>query len=171
MDELPQQYRDFIYSGFATEAAITLGSAENFSPEQIKIFESSILLYLLFFIDKNDIVEILVNEKVPEKAAAGLVFALESGLPDFAKQSNADLSDTKDAIGLASEISAAEHDLASLQTVRTMSHDMAAIKPGSDVVYQSSSQADILRTPDMGELPNVASATPTASRWDTDTRQ
>ena len=72
---------------------------------------------------------------------------------------------------LASEISATENDLASLQTVRTMSHDMAAIKPGSDVVYQSSSQADILRTPDVGELPNVASATPEATRWDTDTRQ
>jgi hypothetical protein len=66
---------------------------------------------------------------------------------------------------LASEISAAEHDLASLHTVRTMSHDMAAIKPGSDVVYQSS-QADILRAP----APIVTPPAPEAPRWDTDTK-
>ena len=59
-------------------------------------------------------------------------------------------------------------DITSLQTVRTMSHDMAAIKPGSDVVYQSSQEDILVR--DRGDVPNVASAAPAAPRWDTDTR-
>ncbi len=69
---------------------------------------------------------------------------------------------------LASEIIETEKELASIQTVRTMPHDMAAIKPGSDVVYQSS-QADILSKGE-GGVPSVASAAPQATRWDTDTR-
>lgn len=70
---------------------------------------------------------------------------------------------------LESEISQTEKEIATLQTVRTMPHDMAAIKPGSDTVYQSS-QADIL-TRNSGEVPNIASAVPEAPRWDTDTKQ
>jgi hypothetical protein len=65
-----------------------------------------------------------------------------------------------------SEISEVENDLAAIQTVRTMSHDMAAIRPGSDVVYQSS-QADILRAPE----PVVTPPVPETPRWDTDTRK
>jgi hypothetical protein len=64
---------------------------------------------------------------------------------------------------LASEISQTEKSLESLQTVRTMPHDMATIKPGSDVVYQSS-QADILRTP----TPAAPATAPEAPRWETE---
>ncbi len=82
---------------------------------------------------------------------------LESKGFQFSSQKNLTALDTN----LASEISAAEHDLASLHSVRTMSHDMAAIKPGSDVIYQSS-QADILRTPTLPTPPPAE--TP---RWET----
>lgn len=165
MGELPRQYRDFIYSGFATEAANVLGTAEDLSPEQVKIFESLILLYLLFFIKKDDITEILINEGLSAKSASGLLFALEGSLPSFAKQNNEIYSELEVLYDLENEISAAEHDLASLHSVRTMSHDMAAIRPGSDVVYQSS-QADILRAP----APIVTPSAPEAPRWDTDTK-
>ena len=67
---------------------------------------------------------------------------------------------------LTSEISAAEKELASLQTVRTMSHDMSAIKPGSDVVYQSN-QADILARYNIPQ-PEVVSPPAEPPRWDTD---
>ena len=69
-------------------------------------------------------------------------------------------------IHLQAEISNAEKELASLQTVRTMSHDMAAIKPGSDVVYQSS-QADILAT----QPPAATPLPPQPPRWETDNKQ
>ncbi len=70
--------------------------------------------------------------------------------------------------GLAAEISATEHDLAALQNVRTMSHDMEVAQghpvmqvPATETTYQSS-QADILRP--AAPAP-VANETP---RWDTE---
>lgn len=73
------------------------------------------------------------------------------------------------ANAIRKEVPHSTHDSSPLQNVRTMPHDMAAIKPGSDIVYQSS-QADIL-TRNGGEVPNIASAVPEAPRWDTDTKQ
>ncbi len=70
---------------------------------------------------------------------------------------------------LTSDIRQVEKELETLQTVRTMPHDMAAIKPGSDVVYQSR-QADILERGLVQEVPPV-NIPPTAPRWDTDTKQ
>jgi hypothetical protein len=166
MEALPRQYREFIYSGFATEAANILGSAEDLRPEQVKVFESSILLYLLFFIKKGDIVEILVNEGVSEKAVTGLVYALEESLPSFAKQNDVTLSEEESMDELENEIFAAEHALEALQNVRTMPHDMASIRPGSDVVYQSN-QADILRPVE----PQPTPAPPEPPRWESDTKQ
>lgn len=66
---------------------------------------------------------------------------------------------------LQSEIQTAEREFASLHTVRTMPQDMAAIKPGSDTVYQSS-QADILN---QSAAPIPISEEP--PRWDTETKQ
>jgi hypothetical protein len=67
---------------------------------------------------------------------------------------------------LASEIATAEHELVALQTVRTMSQDMSAIKPGSDVVYQSN-QEDILARYNIPQ-PEVVSAGTEPPRWDSD---
>ncbi len=53
-----------------------------------------------------------------------------------------------------------------LQPVRTMSHDMAEIRPGSDVVYQSS-QADILAHYNNTQ-PEVAPPPAEPPRWETD---
>lgn len=166
--ELPRQYRDFIYSGYATEAANVLGSAEDLTPEQIKLFESSILLYLLFFIDKSDLTEILMNEGVPAKEAAGLVFALEKSLPSFAKQAETSLLETDSFSSLESEIATTEHDLAALQNVRTMAHDMKEAKTHpitphttNETTHQSS-QADLLR-----QIETLA-APSNVPRWDTE---
>ncbi|MEK7462054.1 MAG: hypothetical protein AAB618_00560 [Patescibacteria group bacterium] len=74
------------------------------------------------------------------------------------------------AQNIFSEISTAENELASLQTVRTMSHDMAAIKPGSDVVYQASSQADILQKEDLIVHAEAVSAAPPSPQWDSETK-
>lgn len=168
MDELPIGYRDFINSGFATEAASVLGSVENLSLEQVKIFESSVLLYLLFFVEKRDIVQILINEGVSDKAATSLVFALEESLPDFAKQGEESLLETDSVSDLETEIATTEHDLASLQNVRTMSHDMEVAQghpvmqvPTAGTTYQSS-QADILRPTAPAAVVNEA------PRWDTE---
>lgn len=69
---------------------------------------------------------------------------------------------------LTSEISATEHDLASLQTVRTMSHDMELAQghpvmqaPVTETTY-TSNQADILRP---APAAPVVTETP---RWDTE---
>jgi hypothetical protein len=168
INELPRQYREFIYSGFATEAAAVLGTAEDLTPQQVKIFESLILLYLLFFVDKNNIIEILIKEGIAEKAATGLVWGLEKSLPDFAKQTEQSFEneDEEALSNLETEIAEAELDLVTLQTVRTMSQDMSAIKPGSDVVYQSN-QADILARYNIPQ-PEVVSPPTEPPRWGTD---
>ncbi len=76
----------------------------------------------------------------------------------------------KKPLGASSGLSTSDINSEQNETlgIRTMPQDMAAIRPGSEVVYQSS-QIDLLSR-GQGEVPDVASAASPAPRWDTDTR-
>jgi hypothetical protein len=110
-----------------------------------------------------------IDTTVASLTALGLTDALQffAEVQAAINQTNVPPS-TAPAHSLAAEISATEHDLESLQGIRTMAHDMKEAKthpithqPTPETTYQSS-QEDILRkTPPVANTGQVA-------RWDTE---
>lgn len=91
---------------------------------------------------KVDDVGALISRALPQVQGVQKI-ALEADIKMFLYPLSAQT--TVGSVASNSEIIAIEKEIESLQPVRTMSHDMAAIKPGSDVVYQAASQAAILK--------------------------
>ena len=168
MQELPSSYRDFINSEFPTEAAEVLGSVENLTPEQVKVFESCIILYLLFFIDKKDITSILIDSEVPETAAGNLVSAFHKSLPEFAQQKD-DAPATSSQRTLEEEIRTVEDTLESVSGLRTMAGDVSLMTPPPVGTYQST-QAEILNRPDTPSAAQPAPMPNPDNRWDSASR-
>ena len=131
-------------------------------PENRQIVIVALSHYSLKATPENEIIEILTTHGVQDASSLfrDFNFIYIDGKPST--------NSPPPHASLASEITTTEKELASIQTVRTMSHDMAAIKPGSDVVYQSS-QADILAKNE-APLPPITATAPDVTRWDTDTR-
>lgn len=173
IQNLSPEYRIFIESDFAETAAREFGNQIGFAGRQFEILENAILLYLLAIINDNEVVAFISNNcNLPTSEVSVLWTGIKTIIPGEVKGTLAttykhQLTNNLSSDTLVNEIRKTELELNSLQTVRTMSHDMAAIKPGSDVVYQASSQADILdRSVEVRE--DVVSVAPQATRWDSE---
>jgi hypothetical protein len=129
--------------------------------------ENGIVLYLLLILNEEEFVEFIQRNCSFDISTAKEVYdCLELTLPEQIRQMRQlasiqlTLSQTQPT-NLDSEIKAAEHDLASLQAVRTMTSDMRALGHADDVPVYRSLQEDIL-------APTPSPDTPTTPRWDSE---
>lgn len=167
---LDPDYRLFVESDFIETTASEFGSISNFTPRQQEILENALFFYLLTILDEESVVLFISrNCDLPVEETKLLWLGIEKVIPTevlamLRNSREQAISASEEAAQLLEEIKQTETDLASLHSVRTMPQDMAAIRPGSDVVYQSS-QAEILQQP---KPPFVVPETP---RWESDTKQ
>lgn len=167
---LDPDYRLFLESDFVETTANEFGSISNFTPRQQEVLENALFFYLLAVLDEDTVVGFISrNCDLPLEASKILWLGIEKVIPvevsEMLRNSREQaIIASEEAAQLLDEIRKTETDLASLHSVRTMPQDMAAIRPGSDVVYQSS-QAEILQPP---KPPFVV---PEAPRWESDTKQ
>ena len=169
--ELPASYQDFVVSGFPREIAEVFSPSLNLSPDQTDTLENGLILYLLFFFTKHELMEYVVNNTGANALETeDVIFTICKNLPDFAN--NDTYEQTRQELQRGSdfniEIAEAENALRSIEGIRTMAHDMQEAKvhpiqpaPIVETTYQSN-QADILRP--VAPAP-VVNETP---RWDTE---
>lgn len=165
IDALGPEYREFVESDFATEAAGAFAESLNLQGRAAEVLENTIFLYLLMVFSKEDAVDFITrNCDLPPSEASTLWSAIEATLPEGLRSlieatKNSVTEPGIESTELASEIAEAEEALSSLQGIRTMAADIEAIEPSAHTEHtHSSAQADILpqQTPVGGE-----------QRWDT----
>lgn len=162
---LPEYYRDFLASGFPTEAAQVLGPVANLTPEQTLVLENCIILYLLFFIEREEMASLLFNSGVDSSEAQALVNAFEESLPDFFDE----VKTFAETGTLDEEIKEAEDTLRNISGLRTMAGDASVVAQAPVNTYQSS-QAEILIRPEEPDVPTPTVLPPTSptnnpARW------
>lgn len=169
MLQITAEYRLFIESDFIETAVAEFSQSIGLSGRALEVLENALTIYLLAILDHDQTVLFISRhcDLLPSDSEI-LWTALELVIPEQIKKNIEVLQKTQNVTVLQAEISAAEHDLASLQNVRTMSHDMEVAQghpimpaPVTETTYQSS-QADILRPPVAAPTVNE---TP---RWDTE---
>jgi hypothetical protein len=157
---LGPEYRDFVEGSFIGIAAGTFGDQLSFSPHQTDILENAIFLFMVLILDREEAIEFISNNCGLPPAETELIWtAIESSLPEGMLpmitgarqklQAQVPSNTQPPSQNLAHEIEEAEHELASIQGIRTMATDMRStgqFPPMGEVVH-SSSQADILPTP------------------------
>jgi len=162
LSQLNPTYVEFIKSDFAHGAAKELSKATQFDEDQTNTLSNGIMLYLLVFLNFEELVEFISSEcKVSSEQAFQLAGAVISSLPDeFTKMHQAaygSISGEKPSktggVGedLASDIAETEATMNAIPTpptpssphIRTMAGDMTGSQTGGEVTH-SSTQADIL---------------------------
>lgn len=129
---LPTTYKDFLLSDFTFEAAEVFGASLSLDSEKVSSLEDGILLYLLFFLNKESLITYLVDElHIKEKDSQEVVTAIIASLPDYIGEVR--IEDTSSSSKLLSdEITETEKKLAAVTTnhevsglgIRTMAEDM-----------------------------------------------
>jgi hypothetical protein len=142
--EFPLFYQEFLTSGFARQAATVFGSSLQLSNDQIPILEDGIILYLLYILDKKDLVEYLVeNVSSNPTDTTAIIETILSCLPDFAKRDDlAVTSDNSSSGALATEIAETEREFDSLQGIRTMAGDLS-IQSGRNTQPRHTKSSDV----------------------------
>ncbi len=149
------EQKSFIDSPAIADCVKKLVDSDLIKPVHQQLLIVAISHYVLKSTSENEIVKILEANGVTNTLSilAKVVVCLES--QNLSKGTNVG------AAVLDSEIKAAEHDLASLQAVRTMTGDMRALGHADDIPVYRSLQDDIL-------TPTPQADTPTTPRWESE---
>jgi hypothetical protein len=140
-------YQKFIVSGFVSEAATALNDKLKLNDIGYEALENGLLIYLLAFIDQEELAEFIEKEcNLDEEVARNTVYAFMAMLPENLSTelvsagsvinkggksaSNIDV----EKVDLDQEIAQAEADIKSIPTIHTMQDDI-----------KSTSQEDILK--------------------------
>ena len=175
IESLYPSYRKFVESEFAAQATLAFSEKMEFTQEQRAILENAIVLYLLFFLDKNSFIDFIArNCEVSSDDATLLVNGILTSLPPdlqtMIESSYKTIHEERveNTNVFASEIAQTEQEFASIQGLRTMADDIRAVHPQEEAVYRSS-QATILDRPVVPVVPRPPATPlqPLDSRWDT----
>ena len=155
LESLTPTYREFILSDFAQEAATQFGEVNQFGEEQTVLLSNGIILYLLAFLDLNELINFIVNNcKVSVENASQIVWAILDSLPDgftemhntmyetfTANIKNSSSHDTED---LTSDIEETETAMKAIPNSNTVKQAASESQSEEEATY-SSAQADILQ--------------------------
>lgn len=166
IDALGLEYREFVESDFATEAAGTFAESLNLQGRATEVLENTIFLYLLMIFSREDAVDFITrNCDLPPSEAATLWNAIEATLPEglqsLIEATRNTVNETApDSQQLASEIAETEDALSSLQGIRTMAADMQSVAPAA--------HAEQVHTSSQEEILTPKAAFGGQQRWDTE---
>lgn len=146
-------YQDLVMSEYTETIAETLGEAISLSEQQINILTNGIRLWLLFFFNKDELVEFIATEcDLTFDTASDLAIALTASLPaEIIKIQtsgyalfNSEIADPE--MELNNEIAKTEQEIAALSEIHTMEDDVQTARSEQETVYQSSSQSELIDT-------------------------
>ncbi len=141
LNDFTPDYRAFVEGDFAGEAAEHFGREVGFSSEQQIILENGIMLYLLVFINEDQLVTAIATEcKVPTETAAIIVTGIKASLPpQFTQAHRTALRQIETTVEnpeqMISDIAEVEAALESIPPLRTMAQDMNSAR--LDTVHRS----------------------------------
>lgn len=159
-------YREFIVDGSTSDIALLLGNVHTMGDEGLQVLENAIDLYLLFFLNREELALFLsrqcaLSPEAAEALAAAIILALPEDVRD-ARENTLTVQQINPANPtLSTDIAEAEAALARVSPVRTMARDMndlASQAPHEPTVYQST-QPSSLRPAASGGTP------PTSPSW------
>ena len=163
---LAPEYQEYVLSDEIDTIANTLGQEEGLHESQIDILVNGYRLWLLFFFDRQALVEFISSDaeatlEIAERLVSGFFLVLPDGLKGIQLAAYTALSETQapEALNLESEIKKAEEELESLHPIRTMAEDMQHAKKEESV--HSSSQENLLQKDSDSSTPSNSSA----PRW------
>jgi hypothetical protein len=155
-------------SDFVEEAASGFGADAGLNEDQITLLENGFIYYLLFIFSKDDLVQYL-SENTLSALSAQDAFEISSAfistLPEVyngRSEINEEDEFIKDT-SLATEIAETEQAYSSLQSIRTMAHDMNTAHTTVDAPVYTSRQADILNRESVTATPKND-----GPRWDSE---
>jgi hypothetical protein len=152
LDELEPSYRDFVLSDFPTTIAESFAEAHNFDDIKTVVLENGIVLFLLFFFDKQDLTNFIVSDcELNEKEASLLTTAIIMALPKEIKTAHEQTRDLvfkdkntnpTDEILSTAEAEALAHTTSPLRTMEGDSTQETP-KPPEEKTY-TVNQSDLL---------------------------
>ena len=150
------EYKSYLLSGAPGEIASVFSEPHSFTPEQTIVLENGFVLYLLFFINLDELAEYIGTEcglgtKESHLLAAGMHNALPEEVQQLVAISQAEIAkENSPDIELSNEfeedLAEIEKNLSQVQSVRTMQSDSRNIGYSSvEETTHSSDQSNLLQ--------------------------
>lgn len=171
--QLPDEYVQFLSSGFIEDATAAFGSELGLDEESLEYLQNGILLYLTLFINHQEFADFLSREcYIPESVAAATAEAIEKSLPDDIQEAvqagyetlhpNAKTAATQTTHeDLQKEIAETSQGLEQIQSMRTMQTDYQKQSP-------EASQAKPAPSAPMPKNPTSQPEKKESPRWGSD---
>ena len=138
LKELDPSYRTFVNSDFAAQVAKSLGEAADLDASQILVLENATNLYLLLFLDFDDLVAFITEEcHLTTEQSEKLAGAILASLPESFNEAHS-LAVNQLTQNAVDNTQTANYPV---QQVRTMAGDMEAVQANTETTFTSTQEA------------------------------